>query len=443
MSRAAKTGSIAETLQKAFQAHQAGQLSKAVRLYDAVLKKDPAQGDALNLKGIILQTRERHAEALALFERAAAALPNFPDVPFNMANTLKALERNDEALAAYDKACALNPGYADARLNAGTLLHKLGRTTEAIASFREMVRIAPADPRAHYNLGVCLTESLPSEKEDKRERLIKEAEDAFKRALALNANDANTHYAYANLLSAKGDHDNAIKHTQTAINLNPNWPEALSDLGERLRAADRFDEAINVLRRAASLRPRDSIIQYNLATALSDVEEYSEAERIFLDVIESDPSFVRAYANLGMVYKNTDRRDDAIALYEEALYIEPTLHQAYSNLAFIFRDEGWENASLALFDKALSYRDSDVAIAYHRGATLLRLGRLADGWPFYELRFDKANERIFLRPTPPVYWGGEDLSGKSILVWTEQGLGDEVLHGSMLPDVVARAQTCI
>ncbi|MEQ9448313.1 MAG: hypothetical protein RLN70_05305, partial [Rhodospirillaceae bacterium] len=42
-----------------------------------------------------------------------------------------------------------------------------------------------------------------------------------------------------------------------------------------------------------------------------------------------------------------------------------------------------------------------------------------------------------------VYWGGEDLSGKSILVWTEQGLGDEVLHGSMLPDVVARAQTCI
>ena len=176
MSRAAKTGSVAETLQKALRLHQAGQLDKAARLYGTVLKKNPDNGDALNLKGVVAQAHGRHDDALALFGRAITALPDFADVHFNKANTLKALGRNDDALAAYAKAIALKPDYADARLNAGTLLQKTGRTTEAIAAFREMARFSPADPRGHYSLGVCLTEALPAAKSEEREAMTEEAD---------------------------------------------------------------------------------------------------------------------------------------------------------------------------------------------------------------------------------------------------------------------------
>ena len=89
MSSGNKNNAIAETLQKAFQLHQAGQLDKADRLYSTILKKNPRNGDALNLKGLIAQTQGRHEEGVVLFDRASAALPAFAEAHFNKANSLK------------------------------------------------------------------------------------------------------------------------------------------------------------------------------------------------------------------------------------------------------------------------------------------------------------------------------------------------------------------
>ena len=263
MSRAAKTGSVAETLQKALRLHQAGQLDKAARLYGTVLKKNPDNGDALNLKGVVAQAHGRHDDALALFGRAITALPDFADVHFNKANTLKALGRNDDALAAYAKAIALKPDYADARLNAGTLLQKTGRTTEAIAAFREMARFSPADPRGHYSLGVCLTEALPAAKSEEREAMTEEADAAFIRTVTLNPNNADAHFAHANLYSKQGNHDRAIQCNKAVINLKPNWPEAWSNLGSHLEASGDPAAAEAAFDHAIKLDPRNTAALVN------------------------------------------------------------------------------------------------------------------------------------------------------------------------------------
>ena len=72
----------------------------------------------------------------------------------------------------------------------------------------------------------------------------------------------------------------------------------------------------------------------------------------------------------------------------------------------------------------------------------MSLGQLSEGWSQYEYRFDAPDENLPRRPSPPAYWEGEDLIGKSVVVWTEQGLGDEVLHASILPEVIERAGRC-
>ena len=444
MGRADKTGSAAETLQKALRLHQAGQLDKADRLYGAVLKKHPDNGDALNLKGVIAHIQDHYEDALALFEHAVTVLPAFADVHFNKANSLKALERGDEALAAYAKAITLKPAYADARLNAGTLLQKMGRERDAIAAFRDMARACPADPRGHYNLGVCLTEALAAAQGDERETMADNAEAALKRAVTLDPNDANTHFAYANLFSKRGNHARAIQATKKAIKLKPNWPEAWGNLGELLRSETSYEEATEALRHATALRPDDLTIRYNLATALSDAKEYGDAEKMFQGIIEADSAFVKAYVNLGIVYRKTNRNDEALDLLEKALFLDPNLHQTYANIGGVFSDNGWVSAALPLYDKALFLKaEADPLILLYRGAAVLSLGRLTEGWSQYEYRFDAPEEKIPLRPSPPTYWAGEDLSGKSIVVWTEQGLGDEVLHASILPEVIGRAAQCI
>jgi hypothetical protein len=74
---------------------------------------------------------------------------------------------------------------------------------------------------------------------------------------------------------------------------------------------------------------------------------------------------------------------------------------------------------------------------------LLQLGRFAEGWPDYEYRFEAPKEYNERRPSPPPYWNGEDLTGKKILIWTEQGIGDEILHASMFGAVAARAERTV
>ncbi len=434
---------ITETLQKAVQLHQAGQLDKAERLYNTVLKKSPNNVDALNLKGVIAHTQGRYADALPLFERAAAALPTFAEAHFNKANSLKALERHEDALAAYTTAIDLKPDYIDARLNAGTLLQKMGRTDDAIAAFRDMARIAPADARGHYNLGVCLTETLLASLGDTFEAVADEAEAALKRAVTLSPQDAKAHFAYANMFSKRGQHDKAVNATRNAIKYNPNWPQAWSNLGEALRKEKIYDEAVEALEKAHTLLPDDIYIKYNLATALSDSKKYDNAEKLFENILELDSTFLKAHINLGILYKRTNRKDLALAQFEEVLFENPEFHQAYSNIGGIFADCGWPSAALPLYDKALDLKtETDPLILLYRSVAVLSLGRLKEGWSQFEYRFDAPEEKNFRRPCPPLYWGGEDLRGKHIVVWTEQGLGDEVLHGSILPEIIERAGQC-
>ena len=440
---AKQNAAIAETLQKAVRLHQAGQIDKAERLYDTVLKKSPSNIDALNLKGVIAHTQNRYTDALSLFDRATVAVPTFAEAHFNKANSLKALDRHEDALAAYTAAINLKPDYTDARLNAGTLLQKMGRTDDAIAAFREMARIAPADPRGHYNLGVCLTETLLASLGDKFEAAADEAETALKRAVTLSPQDAKAHFAYANLFSKRGQHDKAVTATRNAIKYNPNWPQAWSNLGEMLRKEKKCDEAIKALKKARELLPTDTSIQYNLATAQLDGKVYDEAEKEFLDLTRRQETFTDAHINLAILYQETRRNVEALNILEQSLSVDPNIHKAYANLGAIFSDLGWTYTALVFYDKAISLMEKpDVATRYYRSIAALRLGLLFANWPLLELRFDWPDTGLSRRAVPPEYWGGEDLSGKHIVVWTEQGLGDEALYASILPNIVARAGQC-
>ena len=337
---AKQNAAIAETLQKAVRLHQAGQIDKAERLYDTVLKKSPNNIDALNLKGIIAHTQNRYTDALSLFDRATTAVPTFAEAHFNKANSLKALDRHEDALAAYTAAINLKSDYTDARLNAGTLLQKMGRTDDAIAAFREMAHIAPADPRGHYNLGVCLTETLLASLGDKFEAVADEAEAALKRAVALSPQDAKTHFAYANMFSKRGQYDKAVTATRNAIKYNPNWPQAWSNLGGHLEAT-------------------------------SDL---------------------------------------------------PAAEAAYS--------------------RALKFDPADTSARVNRSLVYLAAGKLGEGWDDYARRFETSHSIYTKRNWPWPTWDGQSLKGKSILIWGDQGIGDEILYANMIPEIVDTADSC-
>ncbi|MCA0199452.1 MAG: tetratricopeptide repeat protein [Proteobacteria bacterium] len=437
------TGSakIAKSLAEAVSLHQAGRLDEAERLYDKVLKLDRRNLDALNLKGLIESQRGRHAEALALFDRCIAVAAAFPDAHFNKAVALTGLGRGEEALHSYRKAIQLQPAHANARLNAGIVLHVLGRASEAIADFRAMTIACPQDARGFYNLGHCLVKGTPAADESARSAIAQEAVAALTRAQALDPANADVQLMLAEAHALREEYGPAADSLRAALRLGTNWPaqrsaEVMSTLGEHLRKQGFYDAAITTHRQALALSPRQHLIQFNLAAALHDAGRRDEAEALYKDVIAAQPDFTKAIVNLGDVYRDQGRHEEAIALFEKALAIEPTV-QGYANIAAAMTDMGWMTTALMLNERATSLGPLNATVRYNRGANLLSMGRFETGWAEHEARFDVADVATFRRPAPE--WRGEDLTGKRILVWTEQGLGDQILHGSMIPDLTARA----
>lgn len=432
---------IATLLGKGVELHKAGDFSSAERFYDRVLKTDRRNPDALNLKGLIAKARGEAAVALALFDRAIAALPKFVDAHFNKALALAALGRREDALRSYDEVLRLNPGHADARLNVGSVLYDLGRESEAIAAFRAMSQACPQDSRGLYNLGYSLTKSLPGATDMAREAIVAEAITALTRARALNATNAEICLALGDAQAYRGDYGLAAENIRTALQQSASWPperraEVLSTLGEHLRKQRQFAQAVDTQRQALMLQPQNHRLRYNLAVALYDHNELDEAETHYKKIIAEHPEFAEAYVNLGNIYREKNRFEEAIALFEQSLGIA-TMSQAYSNIAATMTDLGWPAVGLIVHNKALSLGAANPAARYNRAHGLLSLGLFEAGWQDHEARFEVAHVGTIRRPSPE--WRGEDISGKRILVWTEQGIGDQILHASMIPDVMARA----
>ena len=389
---------VLAVLQDALAHHQAGRLDEAERLYKNVVNADPGNANALNLLGTIAVSRNRNAEAEAFYRRAISANARMASAHFNLGNLLSVTGDHAGALAAYDRALEIEPQFADAHLNKGALLHKMDRLEEAAGAFGRVIVIAPRDARGHSNLAQCY----------KAQHRFAEAEESYARVLSLQPQQADAYLALAEICARDGRIAAAIGHTRAAIAIQPT-PESHSNLGDLLRRAGDFKSALEAHRAALAARPNAPALLFNYGAALFGAASFDEAADAFRRVLVYDARFLSAYHGLAKIHEQSGDIDAAIAELERGLAIVP----------------------------------HDPDLVFQLALRQLTRGRMADGWKNYEARFHTSDRRQVKRPAPPPYWQGEDLAGKSILVWSEQGIGDEILYAGLLPDIIARARTCV
>ena len=87
-------------------------------------------------------------------------------------------------------------------------------------------------------------------------------------------------------------------------------------------------------------------------------------------------------------------------------------------------------------------RDYDATAHNNLSSALLALGDFANGWRHQRMRADVREKLHWPRGLECPLWSGEPLGGKSLYVWSEQGLGDQVMFASMFPDLLAAGATC-
>jgi tetratricopeptide (TPR) repeat protein len=477
---------IAAALQSAVALHQTGNFQQAEDAYKQILLHAPNNPDALNLLGLIEQAASRNAEAVQYFRRALRSAPNMPTAHFNLGVTLAAMGHMADAANAYNDAIKIKPDYADAWLNLGGLSYRNHEFDRAAEIFSQMAKLCPSDARAYRNWGCSL-----QEKKD-----FEAAIPVFQRAINLNPKDVDSMVRLASCSAAQKKYDAAIDAIQRAIQIDPRNGEHYSNLGNWLAELERYSEAIDAHNIACGLAPQRVEFLFNAANVHQAAQKFDEAVSIYRKAISLRPDFLSAYVNLGEALKILGRFDEAIEVLDIALKYQPQNTEAQINKVVALNSKSIERATygnehlalssiepalrilegvlerdpanvealsrralllnnkakalneidsvenaLSLFDTALKSSpiapNEELGIRRNKALALLAVGRFAEGWPLYRFR-DNGPGLAPKRQLSYQEWRGEPLAGKRLFLWTEQGLGDEVIYASMLKDVAAR-----
>jgi protein O-GlcNAc transferase len=346
--RAGDMTAIRQTLLDAAEHHRAGRLAAAESGYRAVLDALPQQADALHLLGVLCHQSGRHAEAIALIERAIAVDEACADFYSNLGEARRALGEFAAAEVEYRRALALRPDSAGALTNLGLVLCELKRPTEAAECLRQAIALAPDLAEAHDNLGLAL-QAL----ED-----FDGAVASHSRAVALKPGYAKAHNNLGSAHLARDEVRAAITCYKQALALEPDYPQAHYNLANIQTARDELGAARAGYERALALKPGYFDASLNLAALLDRLGESDRAVELLSGLAAAHPDSALVHTALGGTLSNrTDFAAGEIA-FREGIALAPDKLDSWSSFLFFHhyrndRSSAQIRAVNAAFDAAL------------------------------------------------------------------------------------------
>lgn len=240
-----------------------------------------------------------------------------------------------------------------------------------------------------------------------------------------------------------GRTQDAVVLCRQVLNLRPNSGRAVHLLGLVAHKDGNLAAAIDLMKKAAGLEPRSPFVQGNLGALLYQAGEADAAVKCFKKALSLDPSYVGTLKNLGNVERDRGNLILAKDYYERVLRQKPDDAGAWLNLGSVYKGLDLLDQSISCCNKALEIKPDYDDARFNAALVWLAKGELKKGWELYESRFTMENAPTSRRTFPYPFWQGENLSDKSLLVWMEQGVGDEIMLASMIPDVIKMARQVV
>jgi tetratricopeptide (TPR) repeat protein len=413
---AARSKTQLELLQQALQHHRGGRLREARRLYERVLQSDPRSAEAMHLLGTLIGQQGDLARALEWINKAIAREPGNAMFRKNAAVTLVQAGRGEEAVAPYQKAIELQPEFAEARIGLGGLLTDLGRHDEAIAALSEQVRRQPDSDNAWVQLGRALQHAGRS----------REAAECYARAIALNPEQSLAYNNLGVLFDRAGDAEEAIRHFELAFAKNPDYLPGLANLVSMLVRAKRYLQAEPYLRQLVE-RDRKNADGWNgLGLAEHEQQHFEEAEKCYQKALDIKPDHADALTNIGNIRFDKEQYAEAETLFRRAAAADPACLEAWNGLRSVMVREGRDEEALQAAASLLALKPDHQQTHFYMSWTLLAHASFADGFREYGWRPSRQAADSVPNGYVPAERLPADLAGRRLLVYRDQGIGDEI-----------------
>lgn len=278
-------------------------------------------------------------------------------------------------------------------------LHNEGDVSKAERAYREVLAEDPDDAIALHHLGVIAIQNGHASV----------AVEWISRSLKAEAKNPE---AWSNLgiaLSRLGRLEKAADAFRRSLALAPKAPGTLAALAGVLRHLGDIDGALSALERAAAVMPDHAGILGNLGAVRIEAGAPAVAALELRRAATMKPDDAGIWCNLGSALRDLGERDEARAAYERAIELAPNLADARQGLAYLDLADGD-------FEKF---------------------------WRAYGTRWRTSANNTPPRSFPQPMWDGSDPKGKTLLIWGEQGVGDEIMFAGLLPEISNYAARCI
>jgi len=238
----------------------------------------------------------------------------------------------------------------------------------------------------------------------------------------------------------QGDGAAALDAYQSAYAIDPGSTEILTDLGRLAVSLGLSQVAVELFARALAAQPGSTLLATQLSMALRDGHEYGLAISVMRDAILIDPRNAHLWNALATVLLQQGDTGNALTMVEEALSLSSGWTEALYNRAIARLELGDLDGAKADCDAASPRAKAAEKPAIHfvRAQVRLAAGDLAAGWTDYSARLHPSFAKAPAFDLPGRPWRTPDrLDGARLLVAGEQGLGDEMMFASMIPDLLS------
>ncbi|MDR3416943.1 MAG: tetratricopeptide repeat protein [Nevskia sp.] len=337
-----------------------------------------------------------------------------PDAKLRQASALHRSGRLSEAAAAYSALLGRFPGRPEALKGLGAIALQLGRFEEGAAILGRLLELVPDQPETLSNRAFGLLKL----------KRYEEALASSTRAIALRPDLVEAYNNRGNALKALHRLEEALVSYDGALALAPACAEAHNNRGNTLRSLKRPEEALASYDRALALKSDFAEAHNGRGNSLASLNRQQEALSSYERALALRSGYAEAWNGRGAALMALDRPEEALASFDRALAVNPNHAEARNNRALVLIGDGHLDPALSELDRALAIKPDYAEAHWNKSIAKLLQGDFADGWRLYEWRW-KTAQFSAARPCPgPLWLGNEDIAGKTLLIYREQGLGD-------------------
>jgi tetratricopeptide (TPR) repeat protein len=338
-----------------------------------------------------------------------------------------------EALSACEQALALDPDNAETLHLMGAVHLQAGKNELAVEWTSRAIR---SQPRAEFlsTLGFALTGL------GRHDDALK----VFDKAVQLKPDDAQLWSQLANACSAMGRAEDALQCFAQAFRLDPRNADAAYGCGHLCHHMQRHGEALAHLDQAAAFRPNHVPTLIIRGLTLKQLKRFDDALADVFRAAQLEPGNIEIANSQGAILEELGRFDAALQVYERALQIKPGDARMITNRAGTLVWLGRMDEAMAAYRQVLTVDPDYVDARWRLGVLQLLTGDFANGWQGLEMRFKMPALQLAYPKLPgPMWLGEEPVAGKTILICSDEGLGDTIQYARYLPLLADRGARVI